>query len=307
MEVLIQVLILAASLAVLLKSSDFFIENAERIGLSLGISSFIIGVTIVALGTSLPELATSIASVLLDTSDVVIGNVVGSNTTNILLVLGLTAFVGKKLYVREGVIKAELPYLFLSAVVLYFFIYDKKVELYESLLFLAMLVVYIVQTISNDEEEKPDDRPKLQWWRFLIVAAAGVGIYLSADYTIKSLVNLSEIFGVNTGVLATSLVALGTSLPEVVVSVNAMIKGKGDIALGNVIGSNIFNTYAVMGIPSLIGPLVIPQEILDFAMPFMMAVTLGLFLLGQARVIDRWGGLSLLLLYVFFMIQLFLA
>lgn len=307
MEVLIQVLILVTALAVLLKSSDFFIENAERIGLSLGISSFIIGVTIVALGTSLPELATSIASVLLDASDVVVGNVVGSNITNILLVLGLTAFVGKKLYVREGVIKAELPYLFLSAVVLYFFIYDKKVELYESLLFLAMLVIYIVQTISNDEEEKPDDRPTLQWWRFLIVAAAGVGIYLSADYTIKSLVNLSEIFGVNTGVLATSLVALGTSLPEVVVSVNAMIKGKGDIALGNVIGSNIFNTYAVMGIPSLIGPLVIPQEILDFALPFMMAITLGLFLLGQARVIDRWGGISLLLLYVFFMIQLFLA
>lgn len=305
MEVLIQLGILIVSLALLLKSSDYFIENAERIGLSLGVSSFIIGVTIVALGTSLPELATSIASVLLDTSEVVVGNVVGSNVTNILLVLGLTAFIGKKLYVREGVIKAELPYLFLSAVVFYFIIYDQKIALYESLILLAMLTIYIIQTFSNDDSDEEQDRPKTEYWRILIIIGSAAGIYFGADYTIKSLINLSELFNINTGVLALSLVALGTSLPEVAVSISAMIKGKGDIALGNVIGSNIFNTYGVMGIPSLFGDLEIPADILVFATPFMLAITLGLFLLGQGKVIDRWGGASLILLYIFFMIQIF--
>ncbi len=306
MDVIIQIGILIISLAVLVKSSDWFVENSERIGLALGVSSFIIGVTIVALGTSLPELATSIVSVLYDSSEVVIGNVIGSNITNILLVLGLTAVVGKRLPIREGVIKAELPYLFLSAIILYFIINDHRVSIYEAILLLILLVIYITQTISNEESSEVDDRPSILWYHPLIVIGSAVGIYFGAEYTIKSLINLSEIFGVNTGVLALSLVALGTSLPEVAVSIAAIRKNKGDMALGNVIGSNIFNTYGVTGISALVGTLVIPEAITSFSILFMLMITLGLFLLGQGKVIDRWGGASLIVFYIFFIIELFI-
>lgn len=302
--VLIQLGILIVSLVVLLKSSDLFIDNAEKIGLGLGISPFIIGVTIVGLGTSLPELATSIISVYYGSSEVVIGNVVGSNITNILLVLGLSAFVGKKLSINKSAIESELPYLFVSAITLYYICFDQQVSPMEVAIFIIMLIIYLINFIGGDQE-RSSERPTIKPLFIFLLLLSGVGIYFGADYTIQSLIKLSDMFGINTGVLALSLVALGTSLPEVAVSLAAVRKGKGDMAVGNVLGSNLFNTYGVMGVSGIFGSLSIPDDVIQFALPFMIAVTLVLYFLAQSRMINRWGGASLVVLYIFFLVQLF--
>ncbi len=300
---LIQTLIFGVSLFVLIKGSDWFIGAAERIGLALGIPAFIVGVTIVAFGTSLPELATSIVSVYEGESDIVVGNVVGSNITNILLVIGAVALFSRRVPLRSNIMDVDIPMLIFSAFFLLFVLYDKQVSLAESLFFLGALVIFLIHSFSgNDDEDLKRSKIKIRDVIFFILG--GAGVYLGAKFTIESLINLAEQLNIGSELIAVSLVALGTSLPEVAVSISAAKRGQTDIAIGNVLGSNIFNTYAVMAIPSFLGELVIPETITDFNLPFMVAVTLLFGFLCISRQISRWEGAMLLLLYFYFLINL---
>ena len=306
MEIITYLGLLIVSLTVVLKAADWFIDSAEEIGLSLGISPFIIGVTIVAFGTSLPELATSVAGVLRGESNIVVANVVGSNITNIALVLGLVAVMAKKIKLHEGLWNVDMPYLLGSTFLMWFIIRDQKVTIFEAILFLIGLVIFLVYSLkSDDTEESEEYRPKASWKSYVLLAVGGVLVWLGADYTILAITELSKLLNINSEVIALSLVALGTSLPEVVVSLNAARKGKTSIAIGNVLGSNIFNTYAVMSIPRFFGNLEIPQGILAFSAPVMLVMTILFAVMTLSRTISRWEGLLLILFYLFFMVELY--
>jgi len=289
------------SLAVLLKASDWFIDSAERIGLSLGISPFIIGVTIVAFGTSLPELATSIASVFSGESEIVIGNVVGSNITNIALVLGLAALVVNKIELEYNIWHIDMPYLWGSAFLLWLALRDLHFSLFEGILFTLGIVIFLAYSFRNQEEDdKIESMVKPGWKTYALLILGGGLVYLGADYTIFAIKKLSAIAGINPEIIALSAVALGTSLPEVIVSLNAARRGKASIAVGNVLGSNIFNTYIVMGIPSFFGPLKVPANINDLFLPLMVAMTILFGIMSNNRTITRWEGAVLLMFYAFF-------
>ncbi len=301
---ILDIVLFVVSLGVLIYASDRFIAAAESIGLSLGVSPFIIGVTIVAFGTSLPELATSIASVFAGNSQIVIGNVIGSNITNILLVLGLTAFIGRDILLDFDVMDVDMPLLLVSAFLLYFVISDLHVSIFEAILLLSCLALFLYNSLGSGRDEDTE-KTKVSGVTYLTVLIAGIFIFLGAKYTITAISNISESIGIGEDVIALTAVALGTSLPEVMVSIAAARRGKHAIAVGNVLGSNIFNTYAVTGIPALIGTIVIPEDTIYFSVPFMIFVTLIFAFMCISRKISKWEGVTLLVLYAFFLGETF--
>ncbi len=318
-ELLIPIAIFIISLAALIGSAEFFTRAAERIGLHFGIPSFVVGVTIVALGTSLPELISSIVAVNEGSSEIVIGNVVGSNIANIFLVLAFAAIIGKQLKISHELIHVDLPLLMGSAFMLAWIAWDMTITWGEGLLCLAGIVIYLLYTIRSTREENTlnkrirasltslfsKEKSQLGWLPPTILLASAFGIYISAQYTINSIIEISEIMNVGKEIIAMSAVAIGTSLPELLVSFSAAKNGNPEIAVGNVLGSNIFNSFVVVGIPSFFGTLVVPRQILEFSIPVMIVATLLYFFMTQDRQITRYEGSMLLIFYVMFIGKLF--
>ena len=300
MDLLLQIAVFLVAIGALLWSSDRFVESAERIGLSLGISPFIIGVTIVAFGTSLPELATSIVSVLEGASQIVVGNVVGSNITNIALVLGLTAVVVKNIDLEYNLWHIDIPFLWGSAFLLYFCVMDGDLSYFESGLFLAGIVIFLAYSLKDQEKTNKEDRPTARPRDYLLLVLGGAVVSFSASYVIDAITNISVMLAIAPSVIALSAVAVGTSLPEVAVSLSAARKGKASIAVGNALGSNIFNTFIVMAIPRFFGPLFIPESIITVYLPLMIVMTVLLGVMSNNRKITRWEGYVLLLFYAWY-------
>lgn len=306
------IILFVVSLYILIKASDYFTGSAEKIGLSFGIPDFIVGVTIVAIGTSLPEIVASIVAVVRDSPEMVVGNVVGSNIANIFVVLSIAAIIGKKIKITYDLVHIDLPLLMGSAFLLTITIVDGVFSFLEALLCIAGLIVYLLHAISIEKKRVDVKRPKesesrgeLRWKTFAILVVSGFFIFIGAKYTVESVIRLSELLNIGKEVIAASAVALGTSLPELMVTISATRKGKPEIAVGNVLGSNIFNALAVMGIPGLIGTLVIPQNILTLGLPMMLIATLLFFFMSQDKEITQWEGWFLLIFYVFFIVKLF--
>lgn len=301
---MLQIGIFVGSIIGLLWASDRFVESAERIGLSLGISPFIIGVTIVAFGTSLPELATSIAAVLGGESEIVVSNVVGSNITNIALVLGLSAVVVKSIDLESKLWFIDIPFLWASSFLLYFLVADGRFSIFEALICLAGIVLFLTYSLKDDNKPAAEDRPSASWkdYAFLIVSAAIVSV--SASFAISSITNISNVLNIAPKVIALTAVALGTSLPEVAVSLSAARKGRASIAVGNALGSNVFNTFVVMGIPRFFGDLEIPDDILSTYLPLMIAMTILLGIMSNNRQISRMEGTVLLIFYIWYIGQI---
>ena len=308
-EVVIWTAVFIGSLTVLIKASDFFTVSAEKIGLRFGMSPFIIGVTIVAFGTSMPEIITSFIAVLKDSSEIVIGNVVGSNIANIFLVFGLTTIVTKKMTLIHDRMRIDLSFLVGSALLLAATIWDGAFDRLEGLVCLAGITGYLFYAIKTKEKhENPDLEKEIEeagkeeahWKAWAVLGASAFGIYLGANYTIESIIKLSALLNIGKEVIAVSAVAFGTSLPELVVSITAAKNGKLEIAAGNILGSNIFNALLVMGIPAMLGTLVIPRGIIVFGLPMMLLATaLYTYMIFDKR-IANWEGWVLLSLYVFF-------
>jgi len=292
------------SLAVLLIASDRFIEAAEKIGLSLGISPFVIGVTIVAFGTSLPELATSIASVFSGSSEIVAGNVIGSNITNILLVLGVTAIVAKEIKLNFDVLQTDMSFLLGSAFLLFFALRDSNISIFEASMFLIVLAMFLYNSFSGDKTDKAE-RPRVNTTTWLILVVGAIFVFLGAKYTIYAMEGISNIMGISPDIIALTGIALGTSLPELIVSINASKKGKHAIAVGNVLGSNLFNTLGIMGLPRFFGDLKISNIIQEFTAPFMLAVTILFLLVCLSKRIHRAEGYILVIFYMYFIAELF--
>ncbi|NQU98584.1 calcium/sodium antiporter [Candidatus Woesearchaeota archaeon] len=303
MALLLWIIILIVALFVLIKSADYFTDSAEKIGLYFGMPAFLVGVTIVALGTSIPELATSLVSVFRDSSEIVIGNVVGSNIANILLILGLAALIGGRILLKNGLNRTDKIFLVVSAVLLFVFGSNGFIVFWEALILLLGYIIYMFIIIYN--HKKVDMKVnKLKWEPFILVISA-VFIYFSANYTVKSIIGISELIGFGKEVIAASAVAFGTSLPELTVSLTAVKRGSYGIAVGNILGSNIFNALVVLGVSGMFVSLPVTPIMATLGM-FIMLVATGLFLfvLKDNR-ITRWEGVVLVLIYLFFLIKLF--
>jgi cation:H+ antiporter len=312
-------LVFLTSLAVLAKASDIFTDSAERIGIGFGVSPFIIGVTIISVGTSAPELVSSILAVLKGSPEIVVGNVMGSNVTNVFLILGISSIVGKKMFAGYELANVDLPLFVGSAVLLSLMVWDGVYSLPEALLCLACLLVYLVYAIGAErvtdevrarflEEEEgivPPRKMRLDLLVYLKLILGVFFLYLGANYTIVSVVRLSEMVNLGTEIIAASAIALGTSLPELMVSVRAAAMNKPELAIGNVLGSNIFNALGIMGISALFGTLVIPETITGFVMPMMIVATLLYFVVIWDKEITHWEGWMLLIFYIFFLGKLF--
>jgi len=315
MELILWSIVFVVSLAALIKASDYFTEAAEKTGLHFRIPTFIVGATIVGLGTSLPELISSTLAVYSGATEIVAGNVVGSNIANIFFVLGFTALIGKRLIISYARSHADLPFLVGSALLITLAALDGSFTWPEGLLCLGGLFIYMSSIIQRSRhvesvgeiEGRPGEpeKERLGFTVILLLIISPVFIYLGARYTVEAIIRLSEILKIGKEVIAISAVSLGTSLPELSVSLTARLKGNPEIAVGNIFGSNIFNSFAVMGLPSLIKPLAIPGSILNLGLPTMIGATILYFFITQDGEITKWEGALLLIFYGFFLGKLF--
>jgi cation:H+ antiporter len=246
--------IMAFSLFILLKSADYFTGIAEILGKTLKIPAFIIGATVVAFGTSLPELAVSIAAIFNTGGDIVAGTVIGSNISNIFLVAGIAIFMsGFVVDFKKHTI--EFILLIISTFAIAFIMWDKSVSLLEGVFLLVLLFVYLIYIILSPREDDETEHSKLKWTTYVLFILSIGGIWLGAKYTTRAIEEISAILGVGNNLIAQTVLALGTSLPELAVTIASAKKKQYEIILGNVIGSNIFNALSVIGIPAVVASL----------------------------------------------------
>ncbi|NEQ68763.1 MAG: calcium/sodium antiporter [Symploca sp. SIO1B1] len=311
-ELITPCVIFVVSLFILVKASDFFTDAAEKVGLFIGLSPFIIGVTIVSIGTSLPELISSILAVLQNSSEIVVSNVIGSNIANIFLIIGTASIMStNSLSITYDLVSVDLPLFVGSAFLLALIIGDENFSTGEAWLLILGYLMYLFYTIKGSEEneqeanEEPSSTRVNQSSGFLfrqiiIIIVSAIFLYFGANYTIDSLIKISEILNIGKEIIAVSAVALGTSLPELIVTISAGLKGQAEIAVGNVIGSNIFNTFMVTGVSGLIGNLVIPKAILGNGLTTMVAGTILLFFATQDKKLTQWEGWLFFIFYGWF-------
>ncbi len=310
-------LIFVVGLATLVKASDFFTDAAEKIGLAIGLPPFIVGVTIVSMGTSLPELLSSLLGIFQGAPEVVASNVIGSNIANICLVVGTAAIMSTRLLrVMYNLISVDLP-LFVGSAFLFALMAtsEQRFTQGEALILVIGYIVYLFYILQSSDETAPSNdgetvvpspaSPPSSTARslreILILILSGIFIFLGANYTIDALIQISDRLSIGKDIIAISAVALGTSLPELLVTINASLKGKAELAVGNVIGSNIFNIFVVMGIPGLIAPLPVSDEILRHSVPTLLAASLLMFFIVQDNKITTWEGWLFIMLYGWFM------
>ncbi len=306
---LLNIIIAIVGLAVLIKGSDVFVDAAEKIGLALGLSPFIVGVLILGFGTSLPELAASIAAVLNGDTGIVAGNAIGSNIANIALIIGLTAIIANKINLKDDISSLDISLLLGSAFLTWFVFLDGILSRFEGIMFILALGVVVAHSATVGhlpvDNELAIERTKVRFKEILILLLGIVMVMAGANFAVEAIIEISENAGVSTEIISLGLVALGTSLPELAVSIAAARKGKPEIAVGNIVGSNLFNTFAVLGIPALFMNLSISEEMNDIHIPLMIVLTVLFSFMCFAKKISRWEGAILLIFYIIFMAKLF--
>jgi cation:H+ antiporter len=319
------VLLFVGGLVALVVGAELLVRGASKLALSFGISPLVVGLTIVALGTSAPEMAVSTGAVLNGQTDIAVGNVVGSNIFNVLFILGISALIAP-LVVHKQVIRQELPIMLGAAILLLIMGWDGNITWLEAALLLVLTVVYtvflIVQsrraTAAESAEYNDEIAPAAPGaWDAKLPAQIGlivvglVFLVVGSDWLVSSAVVFAKSLGVSDLVIGLTIVAAGTSMPEVATSVMAAIKGERDIAVGNVVGSNIFNILGCIGLSGVVAGstgLILAPSILTFDIWVLLAVTLAcmpIFLSG--REIARWEGGFFLAYYVAYVSYLILA
>jgi len=301
-------LIFILSLAVLVKSADWLVESSEKIALVAKVSPFIIGVTIVAFGTSFPELATAFTSALKGATEIVVSTVIGANVHNIFLIIGLAAILARRLTIKRSLIDLDLPLLAISTAIFLFVAFDGEITWRDGLLLLITFLIYLAYTIVERKGEKgevegiveiiPGSVEKLNFKvpLFLIIGVAG--LVIGAHYTIESTLRIANILKLAPSVIAFVGIAFGTSLPELIVSIRAAWKKKYEIALGNIFGSNVFNILIVTGLPAFVTTVKIDQITLTMGFPFLVAATLLFVIDGISGRIHIWEGSLYVLAYI---------
>lgn len=306
MEIALSCFILLAGFVMLVKGADWFVEGAAGIAGRFGIPQLVIGLTIVAMGTSLPEAAVSITSALSGSDGITVGNVVGSNILNILLILGITSLI-LPIPVQNSTVRIEIPLMIAVTIVFLLSGLDHQIKRWEGLLYWLIFLGYLVYLFrmakNSEEKEEPVARLPL-WLQLLMLAGGGAVIVAGSNLAVRGATEIARFLGVSERFIGLTVVALGTSLPELVTSVIAARKGNADIAIGNIVGSNIFNILFVAGTSAVIVPVLFqPAFAADSVVAIAAAVLLWLCVLKDHK-LTRGGGLLMLLSYAAYFIYL---
>ncbi|MBQ8018692.1 MAG: calcium/sodium antiporter [Methanobrevibacter sp.] len=305
-SIVIQVVLLLVGFVFLIKGSDFFVDGASSIASILKVPTIIVGLTIVAFGTSAPEAAVSITSSLTGSNAMAVSNVIGSNLFNLLMVIGIAALLGD-LLMEKSVLNKDLPFLVLISILLFVFIFlGGDISSIEGIILLVILIGYVAYLIRGAFKSGVTnyvDKPKLSLPKSIIFIIVGLaGIILGGDLVVNSASDIAIALGMSETLVGLTIVAIGTSLPELVTSITALKKGENQLVIGNVIGSNIFNILFVLGASSAISAIPIsPNMLIDTLI--MVAVTILCFIFGKTQdKYDKKEGIVLIALFIAYMI-----
>ena len=313
---LLYIILIIVGFALLIVGADFLVDGASGIAKKFHIPEIIIGLTIVSIGTSMPELFVSITSAIDGYSDMALGNVIGSNLCNLLLILGLSSLI-KPVDFQEETRKYEIPMCLLFTIILMFFSNTSGgISRIEAVILLVLFVLFIAYTIymgkkkSKEDSKVVEEKNKNKTIKNIILIILGiVGLKFGGDFVVNNAVNIAKMFNISEKVISLTILAIGTSLTELVTSVTAAIKGNSDIAIGNIIGSNIFNILLILGVSSVIKPITFNSSYnMDLSILCISTVILALFpIIPPKNKMSRVNGLIYVLMYGAYMTMLFLG
>ncbi|MCB0395846.1 MAG: calcium/sodium antiporter [Flavobacteriales bacterium] len=305
-------LLLIGGLATLVVAGELLVKGAVAIALRLKISTLVVGMTVVSMGTSAPELIVSIQAALNGHPDIAIGNVVGSNIANIALILGITALIFP-VAVNRSSVRIDWPMMMIASLLFTVFAWNGILEMWEGMVFLVVLIsfmIWLVMKSRREEKQKGDNEGVKKymsvWKSITLIVAGGVGLAFGADWMIGGAVNIATKLGVSERIIAVSMIAFGTSVPELVTSVMASFRRETDITVGNLIGSNIFNLLAILGTTSLFAEIPVAEEVMRSDVFWMLGTSAVILPMMIFRFrIERLAGLVLIAAYAVYMILLF--
>ena len=309
MQIVLQLALLAVGFVMLVKGSDWFVDGAAGIAAKFRIPQIIIGLTIVAMGTSAPEAAVSITAATAGSADITVGNVVGSNIMNVLVILGLACAI-VPIAVGKSTLKIDIPFMIAISAIFLLLGWDDTITRIDGLVLVALFAGYIGYMIweaihSNEEGDEIKDMPI---WKLLLSTVIGMALIIfGADVAVDAATKLAQIFGMSERFIGLTVVALGTSLPELFTSVTAARKGNADIAIGNIVGSNIFNILFVVGLSSMV--INVPFAA-NFRIDMLVAIASCVFIWLAAlksKKLARWAGFTMLLGYVGYFVYLLMV
>lgn len=308
------ILLIIGGFFLLIKGADYLVGGSSSLARRMGISALVVGLTVVAFGTSAPELFVNIFAAIRGTTDIAIGNILGSNLANMLLILGAAA-VFTPLALQSSTVWKEIPFSLLAAVLVFLFGSDillegallNQVGRIDGIALLSLFFIFIVYTFGiRKGGEQPEEKIEVMnvWKSVLFLIGGLVALGVGGKLVVDGASNVALSLGVSANLIGLTIVALGTSLPELVTSITAARKGHTDIAIGNVIGSNIFNIFFVLGVTAVIRPLPFGLANLIDTIAVVVATLLLFFMLfvGKKHVIERWNGIVLICLYVGFIV-----
>ena len=305
MEIVVNVILTVVGLALLCFGGNWLVSGGVIIAKKFRISNLVIGMTIVAYGTSTPELAASVAAAG-EHSAIILGNIVGSNIANVGMVIGIAAIL-VPLAVRKSVLKKEIPIMLGVSVLLVLISIDGEISQYDGILLLGGLGVFAIYTFKDamkqrkDDSEKTDQNKKNIYLKSIGLIGLGIGLlYIGAILTVDNAVILAKEFGLSEKIIGLTVIAIGTSLPELITSIIAIRKGHTDIGIGNIIGSNIYNILMIMGVGATLGGVIIsPDVYVDYAI--MILFSLSLLIALKTGIINRAMGICLAIGYVVYL------
>uniref|UniRef100_UPI00404756B4 calcium/sodium antiporter n=1 Tax=Aliarcobacter sp. TaxID=2321116 RepID=UPI00404756B4 len=293
-------IIFTISMAALIYGADFVIKESERIALHFNISSFVIGATLVAVGTSLPEMAVSMSASAKGSADIAVANVIGSTIFNIALVLGVVFLIAKKINPERDLFAKDSAWSIFPILVFILMGIDGKLSMIDGILFLCLMGAYLLFLInSNNVEEIDEDllKEKFNWIKTLVLLLIGFAFVIAgANFAIDSAGNIARSFGISEWVIGLFLVAFGTSLPELTISIKSAMKNNADLAIGNIIGSNVANFTMVLGLASIINPLNVNFNSYLFDISAAFIVSLMLVFIMANKLYNKSAGIALLVI-----------
>ena len=300
-------IVFIVAMASLIYGADFIIKESERIALHFKISHFVIGATLVAFGTSLPEMAASMMASYAGKSDMAIANVVGSVIFNITLVLGIVFFIAKDMKPKRELFALDGAWVVLPVIIFFIMIQDGTIGRFDGMLFLLLMASYIIFLFSSakdDLEGEIDEdltKEKFNWSKTALLLGIGFTLTIGgANFVIESGSNIARDFGISEWIIGIFLISLGTSLPELVVSVVAIKKGNAEMSIGNIIGSNVANFSMVLGASSIINPLMIDLQNARFDLIIMVSASLALLFILANKTYNKAGAIFLLIILALF-------
>jgi len=300
-------IIFLVAMAALIYGADFIIKESERIALYFNISHFVIGATLVAFGTSLPEMAASMMAAYAGKTDMAVANVVGSVTFNITLVLGVVFFISNKMHPKRDLFAKDSAWVVIPVVLFFIMIQDGEINRFDGIIYLFVMISYLLFLFSDSKDDLEGEidedlaKEKFNWTKSIILL--GIGFFLTiggANFVVDSGTNIARVLGVSEWIIGLFLIALGTSLPELVVSLVAVKKGNAEMSIGNIIGSNVANFSMVFGASSLISPLAVDITKTGFDLLIMSAASLTLVFILANKLYNKAGAIFLLSILALF-------